>query len=317
MPTMIESRSKGIRLGLIAAAMAVAALLMAFPYGTAQAQSPIDIVYAENSSGSVAVFTAQDQENDQITWTLDTSEGNDDDFTISNGVLTFNSPPDYEAPTDNNTDNVYQVTVQASDGSTNDPTTVDVRVTVTNLDELGVVTVPQAPRQEVPLTATLTDEDGLPTEEAKRPEWQWASASSRSGPWTNLTQPSGNTSPQTYTPKAADVGKFLRVTATYEDNQGGGKTASLITSTAVKVKLYTKPAFEASDVSQPVSEGNASTTRRVAENSPRWDGGWCAGCCQLQRRFRPHLFGPWRSGQSQLRYQREHRTDHRKAERSA
>ena len=39
-------------------------------------------------------------------------------FTVTpGGVLTFNSPPDFEAPTDANGDNVYVVIVQASDGA--------------------------------------------------------------------------------------------------------------------------------------------------------------------------------------------------------
>ena len=37
-----------------------------------------------------------------------------EDLSISSGgVLTFDSPPDYEDPADANTDNVYEVTVEA------------------------------------------------------------------------------------------------------------------------------------------------------------------------------------------------------------
>ena len=35
------------------------------------------------------------------------------------GALTFSSPPDYESPSDSGTDNVYQVTINASDGTNN------------------------------------------------------------------------------------------------------------------------------------------------------------------------------------------------------
>ena len=53
------------------------------------------------------------------------------------GELSF-SPPDYEAPNDANADNVYEVTVRASDG--NLVSTLDVEVTVTDVNESGVVT---------------------------------------------------------------------------------------------------------------------------------------------------------------------------------
>ena len=62
------------------------------------------------------------------TWALSGADA--DDFSISGGVLEFTSPPDYEAPTDANTDNVYMVTVMANNG--NGDAERDVYVTVTN-----------------------------------------------------------------------------------------------------------------------------------------------------------------------------------------
>lgn len=59
------------------------------------------------------------------------------DFAIdpNSGVLTFAEAPDYEAPVDANTDNVYEVTVAASDGSLVD--TQAISVTATNVAEGG------------------------------------------------------------------------------------------------------------------------------------------------------------------------------------
>jgi hypothetical protein len=48
----------------------------------------------------------------------------------SGGVLSFNTAPDYETPTDANVDNVYEVTVQADDDSGGSATQA-VSVTVT------------------------------------------------------------------------------------------------------------------------------------------------------------------------------------------
>ena len=97
------------------------------------------INYPENGTDSVATYTADDPENSQITWSL--SGDDSGDFSVSNaGVLTFSSsssPPDYETPTDANRDNIYLVTVLASDGA-NTPS-LDVTITVTDENETSVV----------------------------------------------------------------------------------------------------------------------------------------------------------------------------------
>ena len=54
------------------------------------------------------------------------------------GVVTFKSSPNYEAPGDAGGDNVYDVTVSASDGTIT--TTKDVAITVTNVNEAPTVT---------------------------------------------------------------------------------------------------------------------------------------------------------------------------------
>ena len=94
--------------------------------------------YPENSDSTVATYAATDPEGETIIWDLD---GNDDDkLSISSaGVLTFNTVPDFEDPKDHNTDNVYEVTVIASDGTNKE--TQDVRITITNVNEAPVLTV--------------------------------------------------------------------------------------------------------------------------------------------------------------------------------
>ena len=86
--------------------------------------------YAENGTGDVAEYGTN--ASSSAAWTL---SGDDmDDLSISNsGVLTFNASPDYEAPTDADTNNVYMVTVMAAVG--NATATMDVAVTVTDVAE--------------------------------------------------------------------------------------------------------------------------------------------------------------------------------------
>ncbi|MEY1555886.1 ExeM/NucH family extracellular endonuclease [Yoonia sp. R2331] len=86
---------------------------------------------AENTT-AVAAASAFDVDGDTITYSL---SGNDAVlFDIdANGVLTFKDAPDFEAPADADGDNVYDVTVIASDGTLSD--SADIAVTVTDVDE--------------------------------------------------------------------------------------------------------------------------------------------------------------------------------------
>jgi hypothetical protein len=82
----------------------------------------------------VDTLAASDPEGDNIILSL--SGGDDKDlFTLDeqNGQLAFNAAPDHETPADANSDNRYQLQVQASDG--NGRTTQDVTVAVQNLND--------------------------------------------------------------------------------------------------------------------------------------------------------------------------------------
>ena len=50
-------------------------------------------------------------------------------FELSGAALAFKAAPDFEAPADANGDNVYEVTVEASDGE-GETTPLDLNVTV-------------------------------------------------------------------------------------------------------------------------------------------------------------------------------------------
>ncbi len=95
------------------------------------------VEYAENGTAAIATYTATDPEGATVTWSLTGDDA--EDFRVSSaGVLTFQTAPDFENPKDKNTDNVYNVTVSASDGTLSG--TLAVQVTVTNVNEGPVVT---------------------------------------------------------------------------------------------------------------------------------------------------------------------------------
>ena len=95
-----------------------------------------DIGYAENGEGPVATYAATDPEDGEITWRLSGSDH--DEFSINEGVIIFDKPPDYEDPSDANRDNIYELTIEASDDANTGR--VEITVTVTNVDEAPVIT---------------------------------------------------------------------------------------------------------------------------------------------------------------------------------
>ena len=73
--------------------------------------------------------------------------------------MRFKKKPDYEKPTDADVDNVYEVTVQATDGKLTGM--LKVKVTVNNENEDGTVSLDKAtPVVGIPVTASLKDADG-------------------------------------------------------------------------------------------------------------------------------------------------------------
>ena len=73
---------------------------------------PID--FEEHRGADITTFTATDPESATLLWSL---SGDDRErFALANRVLSFKVPPDFEAPADAGRDNLYHVTVEASDG---------------------------------------------------------------------------------------------------------------------------------------------------------------------------------------------------------
>jgi len=89
---------------------------------------------------AVTDVDATDPDSDPLTYSLG-GGADDSDFTINqtSGVLSFTTPPDFEAPGDANTDNVYEVTVAASDGRGGSDSQ-QISVTVTNMDDTSSFT---------------------------------------------------------------------------------------------------------------------------------------------------------------------------------
>ena len=314
-PLSINRRLSFPILALLAA-LAVG-LLFVLPGGFVQAQgAEQSFTYVENGEGPVATFTASDPEDvTPIVWSLlddaggptasaddpqnlgiftdSNNDGVDDSpddlleadiadrmlFEISqSGVLTFESPPNYEMAlnADTNT-NTYRVVVQASDGGVGSFVNwFKVTVTVTDMEEPGALAewtvdadgddTQQTPNQllqfqpfAILTVGALTDSDGgAGTGGAlTNVRYQWYRSPNDSA--TGGTAIDGADQPMyivSDTSTSNDVGMYLRVEATYSDRRGPNKTASYVALNPVQAARddNTVPEFALEEETRGIQE---------------------------------------------------------------
>ena len=289
---------------ILAALVAVlGALLFLLPGGILQAQQTAETYYHEENNGEpVVTLTADDPEGvTPIYWDIleadivaDLPGGGADDidgddiadfasFSVADGVLSFNSPPNFETPTDAGPDNNYKVVVQASDGGLTEWVQYfKVTVNVLDVEEQGTVAWTIDPdgagtagtegdnqtllefQAGAILSAEVTDPDNLATD--PNTTWKWYRSQNNTGPWTQITNEDGvPVTTFTYTASDSadnnDVGMYLRAVADYADNRGGNKTAELVspyTVQATRVENNSVPEFAPTAVERDVQEGLAS-----------------------------------------------------------
>ena len=265
----------------VALAALVAVLVALLPGGLLQAQGGTTIEYMENGTAPVLTLSAADPETAYpIVWSLVTDAADlgpdvadNASFNISQGgVLTFKTSPSFEAMSESENDS-YKVVVQASDGSMS--SYFKVTVNVLDEEEEGSVKLQLTdqtaatllqPQEGVGITAhTLTDPDGNSTtaransaiDEAAA-TWQWYRSSSKTATGTPIssTTPGSIGTEPAYSPVAADVGRYLRVVATYNDGRGGGKTAAAVSEymTIARIASNTAPEFPATSTTRAVLE---------------------------------------------------------------
>ena len=226
--------------------------------------------HPENTLTATAVgtYTATDDEdasNGDVSLTLSGADAAD--FNITDGVLTFKESPNYEDPADAGTNNVYNITVVATD-SDNQTDTMAVTVMVTNVDEAGTLTLSTVqPRVGTPLTATLTDIDGAVSDVV----WKWDRAANMAF---DIPETIMGADSATYTPTGDDdETMFLRATATsYTDPQGSGQPAVSVVSSAVE-KDDTNKAPEFPDQDMETDGDQTDQKRMVPENTTDADIG--------------------------------------------
>ena len=140
---------------------------------TGEAATPIDADRADDDEDTTDdPYTSSDPEEGTLAWSVSGTDG--DFFEFANpttGALTFKAMagPNYEDAKDANKNNVYEITLEVSDGT--NTATLDVKVTVKNVQETpGTINFSHLqPREGRSFTAILMD----PDKGIRSPKWQW------------------------------------------------------------------------------------------------------------------------------------------------
>ena len=222
---------------------------------------------ADDSSTEAATLVASDPDGKKVTLSL---MGNDagsfelaDDADTGNAVsqeLSFMEKPDFEMPGDRNRDNVYEVTVRASDGTMHADRALIIKV-INNPGEGGKVTLsPEDAVVGVELKATLAHMEGgvAASGQITNPMWQWQRAAVPVGTgdtcadveetdWAAIDN--ANAKKDTYTPVSADLSTAsppagclsAMVTYTYQFAPTDPATMARSEGTAVLVSQANQP----------------------------------------------------------------------------
>ena len=232
-----------------------------------QITGPDTVRVDERHTGAVASFQITGGPPGAATWN---ALGGADRaaFTLTGGALRFKKAPHYRPPGDQNGDHDYELEISAQKGARqSDPHPFVVRVL--DIDDPGFITLaPPRPRPGQTFLATLADTDGGVT----KLNWSWTGGR-------DVVQ--GGQGPSLHAKgreaTSADVGQRIRVTATYDDNHGEGKSATAATDT-----IHGKPG--------PVA--NLTASRGDREVTLRWDPAPDGGSEILRYEWRRHLGGP-------------------------
>ncbi|MDE2940721.1 MAG: hypothetical protein OXR67_17655 [Chloroflexota bacterium] len=93
--------------------------------------------FAEHRADTVAAFVAKDPEDDPIAWSVEGEDAARFDINAG-GSLSFKTPPDYERPSDADSNNVYLATVKAT--SKGEHNARSITITVNDVDEGPTIT---------------------------------------------------------------------------------------------------------------------------------------------------------------------------------
>ena len=186
---------------------------------------------AENVAGaSIGTPSATDGDGDSLTYTLGSGAPTGLQINSTTGALSL--PSGTSLDHEDGASYTFVVQVRDSldderDSNTSPDDTITVILNVTDVDEPGTLAVsPDPPEAGRAVTATLTEGDDYTVD-----SWRWELGERQSDSTIDWTVISTATT-ATYTPTAADIGLFLRVTVQSDDPFTDDKTLQFETQSA-------------------------------------------------------------------------------------
>ena len=183
----------------------------------------------------LASYAARDEEG-VVTWSLAGTDGGD--FAIDGaGAVTFAATPSFETPTDSDRDNIYEFKVVATDVLSRSPrltATVDVRVTVEDIEEAGTIDVSNLhPAVGDVITFVLMDPDGG-IDLSRQGGFSWRIERRLLGEaWQTIPISTPDSTTTSYTVAEDYADHEIRAAVRYTDRRGPLKTAESMETAAV------------------------------------------------------------------------------------
>ncbi|MDA7702094.1 hypothetical protein N8879_01265, partial [Gammaproteobacteria bacterium] len=219
----------------------------------------LDQISVQENTVFVSNFSVKSDSNDTVTMSLSGDDA--DKFEVSsNNLLAFKTAPNYEAPTDTDADNIYDVTLTASTGSAS--TSIDINVTVTNQTEENdspvLTEISMSPTsvdvtsesKDVTVSLKVTDASGvtarysprfralnLSTDSIECPTMTLSSGTDKDGVWsTTCTIPAGQAADDYYFSSSEFVdANGIRNTCYTSDNSGDRNCSGVDGSTYLEI----------------------------------------------------------------------------------
>ena len=199
--------------------------------------SPAAVSVRENQTAAY-MAAATDADGDMLVYSLSGTDAALFTINANTGEVSFIAAPDFEAPSDDGGDNVYDITVTASDGTNR--TDHNVAIRVTNENEIPVFTSPAAvsvrENQTAAYEAAATDDDGDPLVYSLSGT---DAALFRIGPTTGEVR--FRVAPDFEDPDDADGDNVYDITVTASDGTNRTDHNVAITVTDYNIPVFTSP----------------------------------------------------------------------------
>ena len=164
----------------------------------------------QTETATIATVAATDADSDPLTYSLSGTDSPAFTIDSSGAIRRAGVMLNYETGTSHN------VTVNVDDGN-GGSASLGITIALTNVDESGSLSVyPERPRSGSAVTGILHDPDGGVTGQT----WTWELSNDKGASWIPITGADADS----YMPTDTDSGALLRVSATYKDEIGSGRT---------------------------------------------------------------------------------------------